>query len=96
MKKGASKEAKEAKAAAKEKQKEEDKKATLQTPPNIAEENKDDKEDEEDEISHFQKFDPTTQYMIRKTDYLLKQTQREILGDVSGSGANVAKGRSAP
>ena len=90
MKIGASKEAKEAKAAAKEKQEEEERKAAAQ----IAAESKgedDEEEEEEDVDAHFHRYDTATQYMLRKTDFLVKQTQSDIFGDTSGSGANVAK-----
>ncbi len=92
MRTGASREAKEAKAAAKEKQEEDKRMAALLLPAKAGGhevEGEEGKGDEED--AHFHKFDPSTQYMIKKTDFLVKQAHSEILGDMSGSGANVAK-----
>ena len=87
MKQRASKEAKEAKAAAMEERKA---RKEVESKENKGEESEGEEEEEREE-DNFRKFDPSTQYMIKKTDFLVKQAQSAIFGDMSGSGANVAR-----
>jgi hypothetical protein len=47
--------------------------------------------EEIDQDRHFSRFDDATQFMLKKTAFLINDSDEALYGDASGSGANVAK-----